>query len=102
MIGWAGDEDRYWLPDGSDGGRYRVSLTPVPGIDLAFEVSDRQGTVVQRVDDGGPGSGESRLVDIDATSYVGTPIITVSAGQDESSHLVYELKVEGVGVPGSP
>ena len=94
MIGWPGDLDRFWVPGGEDGGAYRFEVSSVEGVDLALEISDRQRTVVDRIDTGGPGEGESRLLRIDPGRFVGTPIVTVSAGETESSHLTYRLVIE--------
>ena len=97
MIGWAGDQDKYWLPGGEEGGEYRVELTGVPGVDLAIEISDRQATVVDFLDDGGVGVGEERTLRIDPQRYVGTPIVRVSGGELQSSHLTYRLELERLG-----
>jgi serine/threonine-protein kinase len=97
MIGWPGDQDKYWLPDGAEGGEYRVELTGVPGVDLAIEISDQQATVVDLVDDTGVGSGELRTLRIDSGRYVGTPIVRVSGRELESSHLTYRLELERLG-----
>ena len=94
MLGWQGDLDRYWVPGGEDGGEYRFELTGVPGVDLAIEVSDRQQTVVDRIDSGGPGQGESRRLSLDPERYVGTPIVTVSGRPEDSSHVTYRLVIE--------
>jgi hypothetical protein len=94
MVGWPGDLDRYWVLGGEDGGAYAFEISGVDGVDLALELSDRQRTVVDRIDSKGPGEGESRLVRIDPERFVGTPIITVSARETDSSHLTYRLVIE--------
>ncbi len=97
MIGWPGDQDTYWLPGGEEGGEYRVEISGVLGVDLSIEISDRQATVVDTINDAGVGEGESRTLQIDAGGYVGTPIVRVLAGESESSHLTYRLELERLG-----
>ncbi len=97
MIGWPGDRDRYQVDEGEQGGRFRFELSAVPDVDLAMEISDRPGTLVERIDDAGAGGREVREIDLDATRFVGAPILTVSAAADQHSHLVYRLVVSRVG-----
>lgn len=95
-IGWSGDRDRFWLPANDDPVAFRVTVSGVPGVDVAFDVSDRAGTVTDRIDAGGVGDREASIVDIDPRRFVGQPILTVSANEGGHSHLVYQLEVSPI------
>ncbi len=93
-IGWSGDVDRFWLPRGDTSGRYRLLVSGVPGLDLALEVSDRQGTTTEVIDASSEGGREVAVIDVDLSRYVGVPIVAVRAADRVShSHLVYKLEI---------